>query len=150
MADVLDAIVVAQPASGHLADAARLLEQAMKAGCQDPQVAYMLGLCCKSLGKSADARNAFRKIAEPDANVFLQMGLLSVQDNALAQAELEFAKAWELDPAGYQAAYNLLITRLSLGQTGACLELIPRILPLATPNEQHFLSCLEALLAALP
>ena len=57
---------LAVPIPEHLEDAARLLEQALKAGRADPQVAYMLGVCYKRLSKPGEARNAFRKIANPD------------------------------------------------------------------------------------
>ena len=43
MATVED-IPVAQAVTTHLVEAARLLEQALKAGCQDRQAAYMLAM----------------------------------------------------------------------------------------------------------
>jgi tetratricopeptide (TPR) repeat protein len=147
MADVLEDIPVAQAVTTHLAEAARVLDQAVKAGCHDPQVAYLLGLCYKGLGKSGEARQAFAKIAQPDANVYLQLGLLSFGEKAFAQAEKEFAKAWELDRSGYEAGYNVMLSRLCQGQTTACAELMPRLVPLASPTEQRFLSLLEALLS---
>src|SRR5438093_617781 len=147
-AEVLDAIPVGADLA-RCADAARLLEQALKAGCQDGQVAYMLGLCYKRLGKNLDAHNAFRKIANADANVWLQMGLLSYTEKAYSEAEQEFAKAWQMEPASYEAAFNLLLTRLCLGETENCAALIPQILAQGpSPGEQRFLTLLEALLSA--
>jgi tetratricopeptide (TPR) repeat protein len=135
------------------AAAADFLERALKAGCQDPNVAYMLALAYKRQGKVAEARNALRKILgpgsrqPPDANVFLQMGLLSLQERQLAQAEQEFAQAWKLDPACYEVCYNLLLTRLTLGQMEACLGLIPQALELSSSLQEHrFLELLQALL----
>jgi tetratricopeptide (TPR) repeat protein len=140
-------IPVAVPVPEHLEDAARLLEQALRAGCQEPEVAYMLGLCYKRLGKTGEARNAFRKIPRPDANVLLQMGLLSLAEQQYAQAEQEFGQAFAADPACYAAAYNLLLARLALGNLEAALALLPQLLPLApSMEEQRFLGLLEPLL----
>src|SRR5262245_11268517 len=151
MADVLEDITVSQVVTTHLVEAARLFEQAVKTGCQDPHVHYMLALCYKGMGKLGDARNALRKIARPDANVALQMGLLSFAEKAYAQAEQEFAKAWELDPASYESAYNLMLARLMQGQTESAASLIPRLTPLCgRDDEQRFLALLEALLATMP
>src|SRR5215475_12340079 len=102
-------IPVAQAVTTHLVEGARLLEQAVKAGCQDPQAAYMLAMCYKGLGKTGEARAALRKIAQPDANVYLQLGLLSFSERAFAQAEQEFARSWELNAGSYAAAYDLLL-----------------------------------------
>ena len=44
----------------------------------------MLAMAYKRQGKTAEARTALRKIAKPDANVLLQMGLLSLQEGNLA------------------------------------------------------------------
>src|SRR5947208_6737962 len=150
MADLLEEIPVAQAVTTHLVEAARLLEQALKAGCHEPTAAYMLALCYKGMGKTADARAALRKIREPDANVFLQMGLLSFAENAFAQAEQEFGKSLELDSGSYAAAYNLMLARLCQGQTEACAAMMPQLAALAPPDEQRFLSVLEALLDAMP
>ncbi len=148
--EIVDAIVVAQPAAPQLVEAARFLEQAVKAGCLDAQVHYMLGLCYKGLNKPSEARNAFRKINPPDANVWLQMGLLSFGEKAFAQADQEFSKAWEMDAGCYEAAYNLMLARLCQGQTEACAALMPRLLALAAaPGEQRFLALLEALFGAM-
>jgi tetratricopeptide (TPR) repeat protein len=147
----LEAIPVALPVADHLEDAARLLEQALKVGCHDPNVAYMLALCYKRQGKTAEARAALRKIAQPDANVWLQLGLLSFAERQFEQAEQEFAQAWQLDPSSYPAAFNLLLARLSLGQVEACAALVPQVLPLApSAEEQRFLSHLEILLRSGP
>src|SRR5262245_49334220 len=150
MADLMEEIPVAQAVTTHLVEAARLLEQALKAGSPDPQAAYMVALCYKGMGKTADARNALRKIREPDANVFLQMGLLSFAEKAFAEAEREFAKSLELDSGSYAAAYNLMLARLCQGQMETCAAMVPELAALAPPGEQRFLSTLEALLDAMP
>jgi Flp pilus assembly protein TadD len=148
MADqlVADTVPVAAIIPEDLERAARAFEQALKIGRPDPQVAYMLGLCYKRLRRTADARNAFRKIENPDANVELQLGWLSFEEQQYAQAETEFARAWEMDPACYAAGYNLFLARLALGNLGSCAALLPRLAPHApSAEEQRFLALLEPL-----
>src|SRR4051794_3296111 len=86
--------------------AAQALERAVQAGCQDPNVLYLLALAQKRQGKTAEARAALRKVPRPDANVILQMGLLSLQEGNLTQAEGELARAWMMDNTSYEAGYN--------------------------------------------
>src|SRR5207248_2708503 len=158
MSPVAEAVPVAVPAeepdTARFEQAAQVLERAVQAGCQDPNVLYMLALAHKRRGKIIDARNALRKIARPDANVVLQMGLLSLQEQQLAQAEGEFARAWQMGPNSYEICYNLLLTRLTLGKARECLDLIPRALELAeqkggsAAEERRFLQVLQALLQA--
>src|SRR5712691_131844 len=144
---ILEAIPADQPAPSRFDTAARLLEQACQAGSEDPHVAYLLAMACKRQGRLAEARAALQKIAQPDANVLLQLGLLSLREQQPAQASQEFARAWQLDPASYDAGYNLLVTRLGLGQVDACVSLIPEVIELAAdPNERHLLQLLQALL----
>jgi Flp pilus assembly protein TadD len=132
---------------GNLEEAARLLAQALEASPSDTNIAYLLALCWKRQGNPAEARSALRRITRPDANVWLQLGLLSFAEKQFAQAEEEFARAWKMDPASYEAAFNLLLTRLCLGQVEASAALISDMQPLmADPQEQHFLSLLDALL----
>jgi tetratricopeptide (TPR) repeat protein len=143
----METVPVAVPVPAHLEDAARLLEQALKTGGQDPEILYMLGLCYKRLGKIPEARNAFRKIARPDANVFLQLGLLSLGEEGFAQAEKEFAQALELDPNSYEACYDLMLARLALGNLEACAAMLPQLLALAPDSEERrFFGLLEPLL----
>src|SRR5207244_3000540 len=94
-------------------------------GCQDPNVLMMLALAHKRLGRLAEARQAWRKIARPDADVFLQLGLLSLREGQLAAAETELARARELGPNSFEAAYNLLLVQLAQGKLEACLALLP-------------------------
>lgn len=147
--DIHDALPVTPVDPAQYADAARYLEQALKARGNDPHIAYLLGVCCKRLGKTVEARQAFARIDHPDANVWLQRGLLSYQEKEFAQAEEEFARSWEMDPSSYAAGYNLLLARLNLGHTEACATMIARLLPLCpSADEQRFLTLLEALLSA--
>jgi tetratricopeptide (TPR) repeat protein len=88
-----------------------------------------------------------RKVATPDANVWLQMGLLSLRERQLSQASQEFERAWQLDPASYEIGYNLLMTRLSLGEIDASATLVPHVIELASdPDEQRQFTLLRSLL----
>src|SRR6266849_5437820 len=97
--EFLDAVIVEEAGeSGKQADqAARLLENAREAGCEDGRSLYLLALAYKRQGKWAQARAALRQIDPPDAQVFFQLGLLSLREQQLAQAEQEFSRAVQLD-----------------------------------------------------
>ncbi len=142
-----EAILIAEAVPSEFEAAAGLLEQAVRAGRQEPEALYLLALAHKRQGKPADARAALRKIARPDANVWLQLGILSLQDGQPAQAEQEFARAWEMDPACYFAGYNLLLTRLTLDKLGDAEALVPQV-QAAAPSDaaRHSLALLQALL----
>jgi tetratricopeptide (TPR) repeat protein len=145
--ETADAIPVALLVPTRLEAAANLLDQAVRAGCHDPQAAYLLALAYKRQGKPADARAALRKIGRPDAGVFLQLGLLSLEEGQLAQAEQDFARAWQMDPTSYPAGRNLLFTRLSLDRIDDAEALIASVLPLqSSPEDQRFLVLLQGLL----
>jgi tetratricopeptide (TPR) repeat protein len=144
--ELVEVIPAEEAAPGRYAEAAALLERALEAGRPEPEVAYLLALAYKRQGKTAEVRAALRRIARPDASVWLQMGLLSLREGQLAQAEGEFARALEADPSSYPACYNLLLTRLTLGQLDACRALAPRAVELApAPQEGNFLRLLQAL-----
>jgi tetratricopeptide (TPR) repeat protein len=144
---VLEAVPVPETGNEHLEAAARLLDQALKAGRAEPQIAYLLALCYKRQGKIAEARAAFHKIATPDAQVFLQLGLLSFAEKQFAQAEQEFAKAWQLDGSCYEAAYNLMLSQLCQGRSASTIGLVAQMKTLAsTAEERQFLELLEPLL----
>jgi tetratricopeptide (TPR) repeat protein len=146
---VLEGIIIPEPEQTHFADAARLLEQALQAGGNKPEVAYMVALAYKRQAKTAEARTALRKIADPDAEVWLQMGLLSLEDKQMAQAEQEFARAWQMNPSCYEVGYNLCFARLALGQRETCAALLPRVAGLAPSSaDQRFLHLLRNLLEA--
>jgi tetratricopeptide (TPR) repeat protein len=132
---------------GRLDEAADLLEQAAKAGGPDPNLPYLLALCHKRRGKPAEARAALRRVTPADANVLLQLGLLSLAEGQYAQAEEEFARSWEADPSSYPAAYDLLLARLAQGKLAECAALIPAVTPLtADADEKHFLFLLAGIL----
>jgi Flp pilus assembly protein TadD len=144
-------VPVAEAVSSRYEVAAKVLDRAVQAGCKDPNVLYLLAMAHKRQGQTGEARAVLRKIEPADANVTLQMGLLSLQEKNLLQAEGEFARAWGMDRQSYEACYNLLLTQLTLGKIEDAFELLPRARELARSAEQHahsirFLELLEALL----
>jgi tetratricopeptide (TPR) repeat protein len=140
-------IPTVQPAGSRYEMAEALLEEARKLGCQEPTALYLLGLAFKRQGKNQAARDTLQLIPNPDSNVWLQLGLLSLAEEMTAQAEGEFARARQLDGASYEACFNLAITRLCLGNVEGCLELLPQAAELAPDHAgQRFLECLRALL----
>src|SRR5579872_1076710 len=145
-----EAIPVAEGLMSRYEVAAQILERAMQGGAQDANVLYMLAMAYKRQGKTNEARAALRKITKPDANVLLQMGLLSLKEGNLAAAEGDFMRAREQDKSSYEICFNLLLTQLTLGKVKEALELLPQALELATPDaeERRFLTILQALLKA--
>ncbi len=154
-----DNVAVAAPAADpRYAAAAEVLERAVQGGVSDPNVLYLLALAYKRQNKFADARAALRKIMKPDANVMLQMGLLSLKEQNLAQAEGELVRARDMDKTSYEIAYNLLLTQLTLGKLNDAYNELPRLIELVTPKpdrpatpaqnpaERRFLVTLVALL----
>ncbi|MFQ3648725.1 MAG: tetratricopeptide repeat protein [Gemmataceae bacterium] len=132
--------------------AASLLERA--AGVRnDPNVYYMLAIAYKRLNKITEARAALRKISQPDADVLLQLALLSLQEQNLEQAEQELSRAWEQNSNSYAIAYNLVLTRLTLGKLAQCLEVLPRAMQLLQlrhdKEEWRFLQTLHNLLLTI-
>ena len=75
-----DIISVAPVTESDWPEAVRLLEQAVKAGNHDANASYLLAMAYKHQGRSADARQTLAKIADPDANVLLQRGILAIND----------------------------------------------------------------------
>ncbi len=147
MPDVIDVMPVTAVHRPDWAEATRLLEQAVKAGNQDPQALYLLGTAYKHQGRFADARHVLGKIAEPDANVLLQRGILAFTDKEYARAADEFARAWEKEPSSYPAAYDLMLCRLCLGQLDEAVEMLGRLVPIApSDDEKRFLGLLRSLL----
>lgn len=141
-------------------NAAWLLKQVVQDGCRDPNVCFLLALAYKRLDNAFETRNALRQITPPDAHVWLQLALLSLQEGrsaaSLVQAEEELQHAWRCcageaaasHPAlTYAIAFNLLRARLALGKTDAASVLIPELLALtADPQEQRSLGLFRTLL----
>jgi Flp pilus assembly protein TadD len=144
-----EAIPVAEGLVSRYEVAAQILERAAQ-GTQDANVLYMLAMAYKRQGKTAEARNALRKIGKPDANVLLQLGLLSLKEGNLPQAEGEFVRAREMDAGSYEICFNLLLTQLTLGKLAEASDLLPAAVELTGQNadERRFLVVLQALLKA--
>lgn len=138
-------------ASSHITEAARWLEQAVKSGCQDRQVVFMLALAYRKVGRNLEARQTLRKIAEPDAHTHFQLGMLSFAEKDFEQAEREFSGAWESLPDSYPAGYNVLLCQLCQGKADAAAATIARLLNMAPgAAEREALLALDALLRLTP
>lgn len=145
-ADKEEALPEAVPVLTPWEEASAFLEQAVRVGKMTPELAYLLALSYKRQGKSGEARTALRKITAPDANVWLQLGLLSFGEGQYAQAADEFARAVQLDDQSYAAAYNLLLARLYAGDLEGCLQCLPQVLALAgSAEERRFIELLQML-----
>src|SRR4029079_9431532 len=148
MPDVQDVISVTPIAEPDWAEAIRFLEQAVKAGNQDPHALYLLAMAYKHNGRVPEARQMLAKIADPDANVYLQRGVLAFNEKEWQPAAAEFEKASEKDPTSYPAAYNLMLTRLCQGQLDGAMDMLDKLLPLApSARGSPFLPLLPRLLA---
>jgi len=130
--------------------AAQWFSQALSVGCKDPNAAYLLALAYKRQGKAGEARAALRKIADPDAGVWLQTGLLALKEKQPEQAEQDLVKAWDLDPKSFPASANLLLTRLSMGQTEWAASMAPQVAGLASAaHDRRLFHLLQGLLWAV-
>jgi Flp pilus assembly protein TadD len=144
----LDDIPMAENISPEYEEAAQLLDRGIQGGCQEGNVYCLLGLAHRRQGKIPEARAALRKIARADANVFLQLGLLSLDEQQYAQAAEEFQRAVQCDAKSYAATHNLLMTRLTMGQIAGATELADRAAALAPSSEDARLLRFLALVLA--
>jgi predicted Zn-dependent protease len=141
------ASISADERAARLGAAARFLEQLVQEGSQDPQLLYYLANVHRSRGAYVEARAALGRIGHPDAAVFLQLGLLSLRERQLAQAEKEFARCCELDPANRAGWYNLTLTRLSLGRLKEARDAVgPLVATLADGDDRLLFERLQDLL----
>jgi tetratricopeptide (TPR) repeat protein len=135
---------------GQWSDAARFLEQAVKAGLQDPPALLLLAQAYKHLGRTAEARQTLSRIAAPNADVLLQRGLLAFRDKEYGQAADDFASALERDPRSFPAAYNLFLAHLWANQLDRARESLATAQTLVPDEAQkRFLSVLHLLLYTL-
>lgn len=121
----------------HQTGANFLAEAIGRAGSKSSEMALDLALVYKHQGRISEARRVLQNVADPDAYTFFQLGLLSLEEKKLAQAEKEFTRAWGEDPNCFQSGYNLFLTRLSLGEVGQALDLLPNLLNLAHKSEDR-------------
>ena len=132
-------------------DAARLLEQATRAGLQDPPALLLLAQAYKHLGRTGEARQVLSRINPPDGSVLLQRGLLAFREKEYEPAANDFQLALERDPASFPAAYNLFLARLWNNQLDRARDSLTAAANLATDDsERRFLIRLQLLLHALP
>ena len=151
-------IPVADAVQSRFEVAAQILDRAL-GSAQGPQRRVHARHGPQAPGQDAEARTALRKIAKPDANVLLQMGLLSLQRREPRPGRGRVRPRLGDGPDFYETCYNLLLTQLTLGKVEACLDLIPQGARTASPafrrdepspaapaDEQRFLQVLQALL----
>ena len=134
-------------------DAVRLLEQATKAGLQEPPALLLLARAYKQLGRTGEARQILSKIAQPDSAALLQRGLLAFKEKEYGPAADDFDQALVRDPASYAAAYNRFLARLFANQIDKARDALPAALAIAPSDgesENRFLSLLYLLLHSLP
>ena len=132
-------------------DAARLLEQATKAGLQEPPALLLLARAYKQLGRIGEARQILSKIAQPDSAALLQRGLLAFKEKEYGSAADDFDQALVRDPASYAAAYNRFLARLFANQIDKARDALPAALAIAPAgDEKRFLGLLYLLLHSLP
>ncbi len=93
-------------------DAARLLEQATRAGVQDPSALLLQALAYKHLGRTGEARQTLSRLNHPDADILLQRGLLAFKEKEYPVAADDFQAALTRDPTKFAAAFNLFLARL--------------------------------------
>lgn len=131
--------------------AARFLKDAIDQASPDSEVTHDLAMVYKRQGQISEARRALQRVADPDAYIFFQLGLLSLEEKRLSQAEKEFARAWAENPEFYQAGYNLIFTRLSLGEWEPASDLLPNLLKLAQePEDRKLLTLVDKVLRSCP
>lgn len=134
--------------TARLDQAARLLQGVVDDGCADRQILSHLALVHKERGAVAESRAALLRIRQPDAAVWLQLGLLSLRAGEVAKAEQEFARALELAPGDRAAAFNLFMSRLTLGRLEQAYATIsPLIERLADENDRRLFRQLRDLLS---
>src|SRR5262249_2105666 len=81
-------------------------------------------------------RRVLQNVARTDSGIAFQVGLLSLEEKRLSQAEEDFARAWAAKPDCFEAGYNLLMTRLSLGELEQTKNILPQVIELA-PDQSH-------------
>lgn len=128
---------------------ARLLEKVLQDGSQDRTVVLRLAAVYRRLNDPAAERRVLEQSVGPDAEVALRLGLLSLRETRLDQAEQEFSHAWEANPESYDIGFNLLRTRLSLARLDRAEEVVARVAELApAEDDQRLFRLLHALLRA--
>jgi tetratricopeptide (TPR) repeat protein len=132
-------------------DAARLLEQATRAGVHDAPAIMLQALAYKHLGRTGEARQALSKLNNPDADVFLQRGLLAFLDKEFAAAADDFQAALTRNPSSFAAAYNLFLARLWDNKIDLARNALAAAQHLApSDSEQRFHFLVLTLLQLLP
>jgi tetratricopeptide (TPR) repeat protein len=117
--------------------AAKFFEKAMIKDWSDPSLAEDLARAYKCQGLISKARRVLQNVARKDPGIAFQIGLLSLEEKRLSQAEEDFARAWAAKPDCFEAGYNLLMTRLSLGELEQAKNILPQVIELAAEQSQR-------------
>ncbi len=132
-------------------DAARLLEQATRAGVQDAGALMLQALAYKHLGRTGEARQTLTRLNHPDADVLTQRGLLAFKDKEYAVAADDFQAALTHDPTKFAAAYNLFLARLWDNKLDLARNALAGARNLAPDDaERRFLDLVLVLMHMLP
>jgi Flp pilus assembly protein TadD len=95
------------------------------------QIDYALRSLERALRKAETAGNA-----EAQADILVKLGLLQRDLGRDSEAAASFRQATEVDPASWEAAYNLGVSLLESGQTRSALDPLERAAEIAPENGQ--------------
>lgn len=109
--------------SGHYRRAIEDFDCALGVKSDTPTTLYFKGLACEKLGWIEDALSAYNASARlsPEADVFINIGLILQFRGALEDSRVAFARALELDPSN-ETASNLLENLASIAPPTSGLE----------------------------
>jgi tetratricopeptide (TPR) repeat protein len=134
-------------ANGDLDALTPLLDRASKSRSpQQAVAALVIARIHRRKCRLAEARDALRRVSPPSPGVMLQMAAIALQDQQLGQAEELLGRVLHADPGNAAARFNLIWTRLSLGNVSGALELLPPLLSTAPQEWQRTLTQLHTLL----
>lgn len=134
-------------AAGDAGDTLARVEGSLRASGLTPTKIAWLARGYRRQNLLDDARRLLDAVEQPDLNVALQRGLLSLAENRPSQAESEFAAALEIDPHSAAAAIDLALVGLSLGRVDGLSASLERAADLsASPDFKKFLVLMRSLL----
>ncbi|HVX63577.1 MAG TPA: FkbM family methyltransferase [Pirellulales bacterium] len=136
--------------SGRIGQAERLYRQILAFDAEQPQVWYLLGAACQSLGLPDDACRCFeesiaRRPQHPESHNHL--GVVLVQLERWEEAAAHFRRALELKPGDPEAMSNLGLALLQLKQPIEAETYFRRVLearPADVKARQHLDQALRA------
>ena len=111
-------------ATGDLRGSAEALEQARRAGDDNPELLNDLAVVYAGLGRTDDARGVFRQLIERNgasATTWFNLGLFELQSRRRGEATAALRRATTLDPA-YGEAWHALGAALVDGDTAGAID----------------------------